>query len=179
MPCADPTIARVDREIAAAMRVPKDARDEVLLGNLYRRKAGLQRTYDQQVRLIGIARRHLGVPDDAYRFACARLSKGRATGASAMTGAERARLLDEYRAAGWAPPPNGRAKPTGSAGKMRHKVRAMLAAMGAEDAYAEAILARQRKLPAGVRAPLDMADATALRGLIAALDKQQARHARP
>lgn len=97
-------------------------------------------------RLIGLARRQLGVPDDSHAARVHRLSGGRTRTTLECTAGERAAILAEYRAHGWRPrPPRGArtTRPPRTKAALTGKVRALLADAQRPEAYADAI-ARER-----------------------------------
>lgn len=124
-------------------------------------------------------RRRLGL-DDATYYSLLGTTTGRPiTSTTELTTAEAARALDQLRG-------NQRheaGRGASSAAAMRGKLRDLLTGTAGADgqpvteAYAEAILCRQRGLPRGTACPLDMANATELRGLIAAIQRQRKRGA--
>lgn len=174
MPCNDPDIARLTRDMAERKRRDPSAD----LGALAAKRRGLQREYDKQVRLIAVARRDLALDDDTYRALVGGITEGRTTSTTATTHVERRRILAHFRAHGWRPAAKSAAageKKTRSSADMRAKIHAMLADQRLPESYAEAILCRQRALAPGTPCPLAMADATDLRGVIAALDRRAKR----
>jgi phage gp16-like protein len=121
---------------ARSLRYACEADQKTLADRMAQRKAGLAK--------IAMARKALGVPEDAYRTAVWRLTNGRSRSAADMTAAERAALLSEYERAGWRPTkPQGTAlrvgQPPRTKAAVTDWVKALLADAGRSDAYADAI----------------------------------------
>jgi len=133
--------------------------------------------------LIGIARRELGVPEEAHRALVRRITDGRTDTTTRCTLAELREVLREYKASGFQVRPAraaGRRTPPADAldlQPMLAKVEALLADQGLPWGYAEAILRRQRGHAAHVAAPIHLATPEELRGVIAALWRHRVRQA--
>lgn len=140
--------------------------------------------------LIGIARRALQVDPDTHAAKVRRVTAGRCASTTECTLAELLQIKGEYQRAGWqatphkgAPRPlrpaaggSGRAALDGS-GPLLHKIAALLADQRLSWAYAAGIYRQQKGLPKGVYAPLELASATELRAIIAALVRHRQRRA--
>jgi phage gp16-like protein len=137
---------------------------------------------------IGIARRQLGIPDDSHAARVYRISGGRTRTTVECTAAERRTILGEYRDLGFKavnPKKAGRRAPAPkhlTRGQMLTRVEQLLVVLGKPWEYADSILRRQRghDVPgrAAVAAPIQLATAEELRGVIAALDTRRKRLAR-
>ncbi len=148
--------------------------------------------------LIGIARRQLGVTDDAHQARVRRLTQGRATSARDCTLGELESILREYKACGFTPTPAPGAAAKAAPATRWQSPAGMIPKIGAllrelndlTDVserktfnYAVGILRRQKGLPPGVACALELATADELRGVIAALYRQlqreRAKHPSP
>lgn len=133
---------------------------------------------------IGIARRELGVPEEAHRARVERLSAGRTGSTLDCTLEELRAVLAEYQAGGFKvrPPRAARRAPApeqADARPMIAKIGALLADQRLPWTYAEAVLRRQRGiLDKGIACPIERADGPELRAVIAALSARQARQRR-
>lgn len=135
--------------------------------------------------LIGIARRQLGIDDATHGDIVARITAGRTRSTLDCTAAELRQIQGDYQRAGWQPRPAGAAAPSAApAGgdgrwqtpaRMLWRIDQMLQDMDLSRGYAAGILRQQRGLPRGVAAPLELASASELRGVIAALDRHRRR----
>lgn len=159
--------ARYDRAVQEALGLQATIKREEHAGRLERQK-------------IGIARRQLGIPDDSHAARVWRITRQRTRTTLECTAAERRAILAEYRDLGFKarnPAKGGRRQPPAqrlSRGDMLTRVEQLLTVLGKPWSYAESILRRQRGHDAArgpaVAAPIHMATATELRGVIAALD---------
>lgn len=197
----DPDLDRLQQRLARALALGRQCPDPHADGQAYYDQesaiADAQReAYHLQTRIaaldgagrlerqkIGIARRQLGIPDDSHAERVHRLTKGRTRSTRDCTARERAAILAEYRALGFkdrAPKRAGRA-PSASAldrDALLRKIQALLADQKLPWSYAEAILRRQRGLPAGTACPVDLVSPEQARGLIAALTNRARRQGR-
>lgn len=196
-PAADPDLERLNRDIAACAALARRRPDPYADGQAYyqeladaQRASGQVRPlmaerdrYIEQAKAerqkIGIARRQLGIDDDTHAAKVERITHGRTRTTLGCSAEERRAILDEYRAAGFRPRPPKSAGRAPSADALAErpllqKIQALLADQQLPWAYAEAILRRQRGLPAGTACPAAMISATEARGLIAALSRRAA-----
>jgi len=136
--------------------------------------------------LIGIARRALQVSDDAHAALVTRVTAGRATSTLECDLRELLAIKGHYRACGWKPTPHkGAPRPlrggvlqqASGNGPQLAKIGALLTTQNRPWSYAVAIYRRQQGLPPDTLAPLELATATALQAVIAALSRHQKRQA--
>lgn len=127
---------------------------------------------------IHIARRDLGMDDATYRAML--ISVVQTDSAKTLDEEGRRRVLDHLKSHGWRPtkPRRDSARPRilrgrGSRGRMLRKIEAFLAEANRPWSYALAILKRQ-----GGPDRLEWAVGGQLAGVIAALDRDAARHGR-
>lgn len=119
--------------------------------------------------------KQLGMDEDTRRALIERISQGRTRSSADLDQEERAALLRELDPRRL-PTPAGTAPRTLSARGMLRKLAALLGEGGKPWSYAEAILRRQRGIrDSRVRCPLEQATDQELRGVIAALYRQQKR----
>ncbi len=111
---------------------------------------------------IHIARRSLGMPEEAYRALLARETRKRS--AAELDGAERARVIARFLRLGWRPTVSGRTA-------QRRKIAALLRADGKPAAYGQAIGRRM------FGRALARCDAAQLRAVTAALVADRRRRA--
>lgn len=164
--------ARHNRAVSEALQIQARIKREEYAGRIERQK-------------IGIARRQLGIPDDSHAARVYRISGGRTRTTNECTAAERRTILGEYRDLGFKaknPKKGGRRQPPPerlTRGDMLTRVEQLLVVLGKPWEYADAILRRQRghDVPgkAAVAAPIQLATAEELRGVIAALDTRRKR----
>lgn len=153
------------------------------------RPVGRRRNRTGLIRLIHIGARAKGLIDSnraaddperdhLYRALIARVSEDGRTSCKDLSDEELAAVLWHLKRDGF----EVRANPKGRYGHRPHnmdledlraKIEALLADMGAHWHYAEAILRRQRGLPRAVACPVSGANAVELRGLAAALEREQ------
>ena len=167
--------ARHNRAVSEALQIHAHVKREEHAGRIERQK-------------IGIARRQLGIPDDSHAARVWRITHGRTRTTTECTAAERRAILAEYRDLGFKamnPKKGGRRQPPPKAltrGQMLTRVEQLLVVLGKPWDYADAILRRQRghDVPgkAAVAAPIQLATAEELRGVIAALDTRRKQLAR-
>jgi phage gp16-like protein len=164
--------ARHNRAVSEALAIAARVKAAEHAGRIERQK-------------IGIARRQLGIPDDSHAARVYRITNGRTRTTTDCTARERRAILGEYRDLGWkatnpkkagrrAPPPEKLTR-----GQMLTRVEQLLTVLGKPWEYADSILRRQRghDVPgrAAVAAPIQLATAEELRGVIAALDTRRKR----
>lgn len=124
---------------------------------------------------IQIARRQLGLDDDAYR-AILKRTVG-AESSKGLTPRQVGRVLVELERLGFKPKAStGRAKPKPAAerAKLVGKIEAQLAEAGRPWGYADALAARMYQVER-----LEWCDSKQLGGIITALAKDAERHGRP
>lgn len=186
-------IARLSAEVARATRALAQVRREeaesrsgrgpalgaaYAVGDSERRlvlaKADLERAVARRKRdlaTLHMAAAALGLDEETRRAQITRISGGRTGSSGELTATERARLLGEYRAAGWLGGSRGRPRLDALDGKaLLRKVDALLADQRLPWGYAEAILRRQRGISdKHIACPPQSASREELRALIAAL----------
>ncbi|MFZ5427101.1 MAG: phage protein GemA/Gp16 family protein [Thermodesulfobacteriota bacterium] len=126
---------------------------------------------------VHIAKKDMGLDDEAYRGLMERITGHRSAGDCAVH--ELVRAVAEFRRLGWSP--TGKKSKSGKSGgrpaqgkaKLMAKITALLAEGQRPDAYAEAIARRMYK-----RDKLNFCTPKELQGVIAALSKDAVRHGR-
>jgi len=125
---------------------------------------------------VHIAKKDLGLDDEAYRSLMERITGHRSAGDCAVH--ELVRAVAEFRRLGWTPTGKKGAggkpgKPSRGKAALMGKITALLAEAKRPDAYAEAMARRMYR-----RDKLDFCTPKELQGVIAALSRDAVRHGR-
>jgi phage gp16-like protein len=200
-PDQDPDLLRLKRERANWLRQSKRSPDpyadrsyareqdairqaQARVAQLSAAIASYEKRAKRERQLIGIARRQLGIDDDAHAALVAEITGGRTRTTLGCSADQRQAVLDRYQGAGWktrrpkrAGPANRPPEDALSRDAMLRKIHALLADQRLPWSYAETILRRQRGLSNTVACPLRMITAEQARGVIAALHKRAKRQA--
>lgn len=194
----DPDIERMQRDLDSLERRRPARPDEHADGQAYYQDKAAMASYGERQGLlhgiatlteqgkrerqkIGIARRQLGVPDDAHAALVQRITAGRTSSTSDCGSVERAAILAEYRAAGFKETKSRRAgraprRDAMDSQSMLKRVEQLLTVLKLPWRYAEAIIRQQRGITdKRVSCPAGACTDTELRALIAALYRLQQR----
>lgn len=147
MACKDPDLARLRRQLAAALSVPALGRDAGLVRELNAAIAATAAIYERQRKAILATCTALGIDEETRHQKIRTATAGRTSSLTETTQAERTRILNELAAAQGIrkPRPRGRDRvraPVTLADTQR-AIRMLLDAAGRGHEYADAI-ARER-----------------------------------